>query len=120
MHRYKPVVLLKMVLHFILEFGAWDLEFANYICHMTIKLLAIGKTDSKPLKSLISEYENRLQHYVRFELETIPDIKNAKNLSEVQQKDKEGELILKKFCLLYTSDAADDLLCVDLGGRRII
>src|SRR5680860_1603107 len=24
-----------------------------------------------------------------------------------------------KFCLLYTSDAADDLLCVDLGGRRI-
>ena len=26
----------------------------------------------------------------------------------------------KGFCLLYTSDAADDLLCVDLGGRRII
>eukprot|EP00657_Telonema_sp_P-1_P008775 TRINITY_DN3077_c0_g1_i2.p1 TRINITY_DN3077_c0_g1~~TRINITY_DN3077_c0_g1_i2.p1 ORF type:complete len:149 (+),score=13.67 TRINITY_DN3077_c0_g1_i2:225-671(+) len=25
-----------------------------------------------------------------------------------------------KYCLLYTSDAADDLLCVDLGGRRII
>ena len=25
-----------------------------------------------------------------------------------------------RFCLLYTSDAADDLLCVDLGGRRII
>src|SRR5450756_2433164 len=25
-----------------------------------------------------------------------------------------------KVCLLYTSDAADDLLCVDLGGRRII
>ena len=24
------------------------------------------------------------------------------------------------FCLLYTSDAADDLLCVDLGGRRLI
>ena len=26
----------------------------------------------------------------------------------------------KDTCLLYTSDAADDLLCVDLGGRRII
>ena len=25
-----------------------------------------------------------------------------------------------KICLLYTSDAADDLLCVDLGGRSII
>src|SRR5665213_900692 len=24
-----------------------------------------------------------------------------------------------RLCLLYTSDAADDLLCVDLGGRRI-
>ena len=23
-------------------------------------------------------------------------------------------------CLLYTSDAADDTPCVDLGGRRII
>src|SRR5680860_1853818 len=30
-------------------------------------------------------------------------------------------IILSQFssCLLYTSDAADDLLCVDLGGRRI-
>src|SRR5680860_1144107 len=27
---------------------------------------------------------------------------------------------LRSLCLLYTSDAADDLLCVDLGGRRII
>src|SRR5450756_3253141 len=27
---------------------------------------------------------------------------------------------LRTGCLLYTSDAADDLLCVDLGGRRII
>src|SRR5450756_2567922 len=27
---------------------------------------------------------------------------------------------LRSACLLYTSDAADDLLCVDLGGRRII
>src|SRR5659263_729799 len=27
---------------------------------------------------------------------------------------------LSYICLLYTSDAADDLLCVDLGGRRII
>src|SRR5450756_3215257 len=27
---------------------------------------------------------------------------------------------VSKNCLLYTSDAADDLLCVDLGGRCII
>src|SRR5680860_1857900 len=29
-------------------------------------------------------------------------------------------VVLSRDCLLYTSDAADDLLCVDLGGRRII
>ena len=31
-----------------------------------------------------------------------------------------GDVDEIKNCLLYTSDAADDLLCVDLGGRRII
>src|SRR5665213_312006 len=31
-----------------------------------------------------------------------------------------GDPSLFGYCLLYTSDAADDLLCVDLGGRRII
>ena len=31
-----------------------------------------------------------------------------------------GDPVLTRGCLLYTSDAADDLLCVDLGGRRII
>ena len=29
-------------------------------------------------------------------------------------------IAVSMICLLYTSDAADDLLCVDLGGRRII
>ena len=63
---------------------------------MKIKLLAIGKTDSKHLIELISEYEKRLKHYVKFSLEIIPDIKNAKNLSKAEQKNKEGELILSK------------------------
>ena len=31
-----------------------------------------------------------------------------------------ADMLMVKPCLLYTSDAADDLLCVDLGGRRII
>src|SRR5450756_693575 len=33
---------------------------------------------------------------------------------------REGDIVDLGVCLLYTSDAADDLLCVDLGGRRII
>jgi 23S rRNA (pseudouridine1915-N3)-methyltransferase len=79
---------------------------------MTIRILAIGKTDSQALRQLILEYENRLKHYVRFELITIPDIKNANNLSEVQQKKKEGELILKKL------DVADILVLLDENGKQ--
>ncbi len=63
---------------------------------MKIKLLTIGKTDDKNLQTLIEVYQNRLKHYINFELDVIPDIKNVKNLSESEQKEKEGELILKK------------------------
>jgi len=63
---------------------------------MHIKLLAIGKTDSSQLSELTDEYQNRLKHYIRFEFEVLPDIKNTKNLSEGQQKEKEGEALLKK------------------------
>lgn len=79
---------------------------------MTIKLLAIGKTDSSQLSALTKEYENRLKHYVKFELEIIPDIKNTKNLSETQQKEKEGEAILKKL------NPTDVLILLDENGKQ--
>lgn len=79
---------------------------------MTIKLLAIGKTDSKPLQQMIAEYENRLKHYIRFELDSIPDLKNTKNLSEAQQKKKEGELILKKL------NPTDIMILLDENGKQ--
>ena len=62
---------------------------------MKIGLIVIGKTDARYLVEAIDEYKKRLTHYIPFEMEVIPDIKNAKNLSEAQQKEKEGELILK-------------------------
>ena len=61
---------------------------------MKISILVIGKTDNKQLIQLIESYQKRLQHYVKFSMEVIPDIKNVKNLSKEQQKEKEGELIL--------------------------
>ncbi|NCT09264.1 MAG: 23S rRNA (pseudouridine(1915)-N(3))-methyltransferase RlmH [Flavobacteriia bacterium] len=79
---------------------------------MKIKLLAIGKTDSKPLQLLMDEYQQRLKHYIKFEFEMIPDIKNAKNLSESQQKEKEGELILSKL------QPTDELLLLDENGNQ--
>jgi len=79
---------------------------------MKIKLLTIGKTDNKQLIKLIDEYQNRLNHYVKFELEIIPDIKNVKNLSKVQQKNKEGELILSKL------QNTDELILLDDKGKH--
>jgi len=77
---------------------------------MTIRLVAIGKTDNKELKSLIDTYASRLKHYIGFELDIIPDVKNAKNLSEKQQKKKEGELLLKKL------DKSDFVVLLDEKG----
>ena len=79
---------------------------------MNIKLIAIGKTDHKALQSLIDEYIKRLSFYIKFELEIIPDIKNVKNLSENQQKEKEGELILSKI------GPSDQLVLLDENGKN--
>ena len=79
---------------------------------MKIKLLVIGKTDSKHLDALIDMYQKRLQHYISFQLEIIPDLKNSKNLSEEQQKEKEGELILSKL------SATDQLILLDEKGKE--
>lgn len=77
---------------------------------MNIKVLAVGKTDNKNLQILIEEYAKRLSFYVKFDLEIIPDIKNAKNFSESQQREKEGELILAKL------STTDYLILLDENG----
>lgn len=79
---------------------------------MTIKLIAVGKTDNKEIQSLIDVYTKRLGFYVNFEFEIIPDIKKSKNLSEAQQKQKEGELVLGK---INTSDV---LVLLDEKGKH--
>ena len=78
---------------------------------MNIKLLVIGKTDNKNLQSLIEDYQKRLSFYIKFDLEILPDIKNVKNLSESQQKEKEGELILTKIT------PTDQLILLDENGK---
>ena len=79
---------------------------------MKIKLLAIGKTDDKNLGQLIEKYKQRLNHYINFDLEIIPYLKNVKNLSQLQQKEKEGELILSKL------KSTDQLLLLDEKGKE--
>ncbi|MBP7856843.1 MAG: 23S rRNA (pseudouridine(1915)-N(3))-methyltransferase RlmH [Prevotella sp.] len=68
---------------------------------MKTLLLLIGKTQNKHFVAGISDYTERISHYMPFDIKVIPDLKNAKSLSEAQQKEKEGELILKE---LQSSD----------------
>ena len=78
---------------------------------MNIRLILVGKTEESYLKQGISQYCGRLEHYCKFSLLEIPELKNAKSLTREQIKDKEGELILKNV-------APGDCLCLlDERGR---
>jgi len=79
---------------------------------MKITLLVVGKTEDRYLIEGIEKYLNRLKHYIGFNLVVIPDIKNTKNLTEAQQKNKEAELILKQI------SNADQLILMDEKGKK--
>ena len=79
---------------------------------MKIKLLVIGKTGSKPLEEMISEYQTRLKRYIHFEIETIPELKNIKNLSISEQKRKEAEAVSTRI------SASDTLILLDEKGTE--
>jgi 23S rRNA (pseudouridine1915-N3)-methyltransferase len=79
---------------------------------MKVTLLVIGKTENDYLIRGIGTYVQRLVHYVPFSLLIIPALKNAKNLSELQQKEKEGELLLSRFA------PTDLVYLLDEGGKQ--
>lgn len=79
---------------------------------MEIILLTVGKTTQSYIKDGIDEYIGRLKRYTPFRIESLPDIKGAKTLSEDMQKQKEGELILS---FLNTSDHC---ILLDEHGRE--
>lgn len=88
-----------------------NLQF-SYIRRMQVTLLCIGKTGKKFLEEGEQEYLKRLRHYISFQMLIIPDIKQAKSLSEAQIKQKEGELILEKV------GASDTLILLDERGKE--
>ena len=79
---------------------------------MKITLLLLGKTSDARLQSLIEDYRQRLTHYVPFELVVIPDVKNAKSLTQEQLKAAEGEAILSRLT------PAMDVILLDEHGRE--
>lgn len=78
---------------------------------MKAVLLTVGKTDINSIATEIDKYTKRIGHYLPFSMEVIPDIKNKRNLSQNEQKQKEGDLILSK---LHNTDY---VVLLDEGGR---
>ena len=63
---------------------------------MKTLLILVGKTVNKHFVAGISDYAERIGHYMPFDIVTIPELRNTKSLNEEQQKTAEGELILKQ------------------------
>ncbi|MFR0836198.1 MAG: 23S rRNA (pseudouridine(1915)-N(3))-methyltransferase RlmH [Barnesiella sp.] len=79
---------------------------------MKIVFLVIGKTTDAYSVAAIQEYTNRLRHYIPFENEVIPELKNARNLNFDQQKEREADLLLKSF------QPGDYIVLLDEKGKE--
>ncbi|HJA16338.1 MAG TPA: 23S rRNA (pseudouridine(1915)-N(3))-methyltransferase RlmH [Candidatus Butyricimonas faecavium] len=79
---------------------------------MKVCLLVIGKTDAEFVRAGIAEYEKRLKYYIPYEMKVIPDVRNTKNMSEVEQKEREGELLLGQL------ETVDYVILLDEKGNE--
>lgn len=79
---------------------------------MKITLLLNGKTEDDHIIKGFAVYEQRLKHYIPFETSVIPALRNTKAMSIDQQKEKEGELILKSI------QSSDRLILLDEKGKE--
>ena len=80
---------------------------------MNIEFVVVGKTDMKEVESLVTMYTKRINHYVRFAITIIADVRNTKKLSEAEQKRLEGEQILR-----LVNDS-DHLMLLDEHGAEL-
>jgi 23S rRNA (pseudouridine1915-N3)-methyltransferase len=80
---------------------------------MKVKLICVGKTNKTFLIEGEAVYAKRLQKYFSFQKIEIPDLKNTKNLSQEQIKEKEGELILEKM------KEGDCVVLLDEKGKNL-
>ncbi|MCM1318815.1 MAG: 23S rRNA (pseudouridine(1915)-N(3))-methyltransferase RlmH [Muribaculaceae bacterium] len=79
---------------------------------MEIQLLVIGKNSSGPLLEATELYLKRLKHYIQYSIKVLPDVKNTRTLSEEQQKNAEGKL------LLGALQPSDFVMLLDERGKR--
>ena len=62
---------------------------------MKITLLQTGKTTDKNVSSLVDLYASRIKKYSVFEIITLPELKNTKNMPVQEQKIKEAAKIFQ-------------------------
>lgn len=79
---------------------------------MKITLLVVGKNTDQRLQTLIEDYQQRLKHYIPFEMVVIPDLRNAKALTQTQIKEQEGIEILRRIT------PSMDVILLDEHGRE--
>lgn len=79
---------------------------------MKTQLILVGKTTNKHLATVIDDYVGRIGHYMPFSVVVVPELKNTKALSEEQEKEREGELILQKI------KPTDTLVLLDERGSE--
>ena len=80
---------------------------------MNILFLVVGKTTDSNIQTLLDDYQSRLKHYLQFQMRVIPELKNAKNLSQEQQKAEEGRQILSQV------QASDYVVLLDERGEEM-
>ena len=80
---------------------------------MKTALILVGKTTDRHFQAGIEDYTERIGHYMPFEMVTIPELRNTKNLTEEQQKTAEGELILKQL------QPQDTVVLLDEHGKEL-
>ena len=79
---------------------------------MKTLLIQVGKTVNKHFEAGINDYVERISHYMPFEVVTVPELKNTKNLTADQQKQSEGEQILRLL------QPADTVVLLDEHGKE--
>ena len=79
---------------------------------MKTELILVSKTTDKHLTAGIDDYVSRICHYLPFAITVIPELKNTKNMTEEQQKVREGELILQKI------QPSDTVVLLDEHGKE--
>ncbi|MEJ6662944.1 MAG: 23S rRNA (pseudouridine(1915)-N(3))-methyltransferase RlmH [Flavobacteriaceae bacterium] len=79
---------------------------------MKITLLLVGKTDDSTIGQLVDDYTKRLSHYVSFNHQVLPDLKKTKHLTQEQQKQQEGNLLMAQIA------PADYVILLDEKGKQ--